>query len=247
MGFLDGLFGGDKGPTPKKIQAQVSILETRHGEPARRYQAMEKLLEWGTEEAIDGLLVRYTVTAEKETSDEDEKTWLADKLVDLGAERVVPALERHLRRHEAVGWPLRILQRMVSADEAARSVVQILDDLDIHFDRHPQRKVELIHALVDHAADDAIARAVAPFLDDTDDTVRIAAGELLARTGSPEHLSLLVDAFIASGDRPRVQVELIQRMAEQGVAVKGRKAEVEPYLPEGYYLTREGVVKRLGR
>ena len=28
--------------------------------------------------------------------------------------------------------------------------------------------------------------------------------------------------------------------------LKGRKAEVEPSLPEGYYLTREGVVKRLG-
>ena len=44
-----------------------------------------------------------------------------------------------------------------------------------------------------------------------------------------------------------MQVEFIKHMAEQGISVKGRKADVEPYLPEGYYLTREGVVKRLGR
>jgi HEAT repeat protein len=247
MGFLDALFGGDKGPTPKKIAANATLLEKRHGEPARRYQAMEQLLEWKTPEALDGLLVRYTVTAEKETSDEDEKAWLADKLAALGPELVAPAVERHLRKHPSVGWPLRVLNRVIDAGAAADIAARVLEGLDVHFDRQPERKVELIHALMDHAGREGIAERVAPFLDDTDDTVRIAAGELLARSGDEAHHDALVSAFVDSADRPRVSVELIKHMADQGLSVKGRKAEVEPILPEGYYLTREGSVKRLGQ
>lgn len=247
MGFLDALFGSDKGPTPKKIADHVGTLQTRHGEPARRYGAMEKLLEWATPEAVDGLLVRYTSTAEKETTDQEEKTWLADKLVELGAEIVAPSIERHLRRHAQVGWPILILGRLLPKEEVADRLASVLADLDIHFDRHPQRKVELINALVEQATDPAVTAAVAPFLDDTDDTVRIAAGNLLARSGSTEQHAALVEAFVESADRPRVQVELIKQMAEQAVSVKGRKAEVERFLPEGFYLTREGIVKRLGQ
>ena len=247
MGFLDSLFGGDKGPTPKRIADQVTLLQARHGEPARRYGAMEKLLEWDTPESIEALFLRYTSTAEKETSDEEEKAWLADKLVALGPAKVVPALGKYLRRNEKVGWAIRILQRLVDEEKAAQVLCKVLDDLDIHFDRHPQRKVEILHALMERASDPAVSKAAEPFLEDTDDTVRIAVGELLARSGNEEQLNALVDAFVNSGDRPRVQVELIKHMAEQGVSVKGRKAEVEPDLPEGYYLTREGVVKRLGQ
>jgi len=247
MGFLDSLFGGDKGPTPKKIATNASILEKRHGEPARRYQAMETLLEWKTPESIDAVLIRYSVSAEKETSDEDEKAWLGDKLAALEADLVAPAIERHLRIYPSVGWPLRVLNRVIDPALAADRVAAVLEGLDIHFDRQPERKVELIHGLMDHAAREGIGQRVAPFLDDTDDTVCIAAGELLARTGDPAYHDALVTAFIESVERPRVQSELIKHMAEQGLSVKGRKAEVEPVLPEGYYLTREGIVKRLGQ
>lgn len=247
MGFLDSLFGGDKGPTPKKIASNTSLLEKRHGEPARRYQAMETLLAWGTPECIDAALVRYTVTAEKDTSDEDEKAWLADKLAGMEAELVAPAVERYMRRYPSVGWPLRVLNRVVSPEDAADRAAAVLEGLDIHFDRHPERKVELIHGLMEHAGREGIATRVLPFLDDTEDTVRIAAGELLARSGDDQHHDAFVTAFVEASDRPRVSAELIKHMSEHGFSVKGRKAEVEPLLPEGYYLTREGIVKRLGK
>lgn len=247
MGFLDSLFGGDKGPTPKKIASNSTLLEKRHGEPARRYQAMETLIGWNTPESLDAVLVRYTVTAEKDSSDEEEKAWLADKLAALGPELVAPAIERHLRKHPSVGWPLRVLNRVLDPGAVADIVAGVLEGLDVHFDRSPERKVELIHALMDHATREGVAAKVVPFLDDTDDTVRIAAGELLARSGDAAHHEALVMAFIDAADRPRVSSELIKHMSDQGLSVKGRKAEVEPHLPEGYYLTREGVVKRLGQ
>lgn len=246
MGILDGLFGGSKGPTPRKISSSVSILQTRHGEPIRRYQAAERLAQWGTPEAVDGLLLRYTVTAEKETSDEEEKAHVAELLEKLGAEKVVPAISRYLPRHAHVNWPLRILGRLVSPDEFRGVVTEVLGQLDIHFDRHPERKVELIHALEDHAADPTVGETVAAFLDDTDDTVRIAAARLLASGGSQQAIDRLVDTLVESRDRPRVIDAICAALAEAGAAVKGRKAEVEPMLPEGYYLTRQGGVKRLG-
>ena len=70
MGILDSLFGGSGGkPSPRKVATETRALETRHGEPARRYQAAERLAEWAADdpEAMDGLLGRYTINAEKET------------------------------------------------------------------------------------------------------------------------------------------------------------------------------------
>ena len=82
MGFLDGFFGGSKEPTGKKIASAVAALQLRHGEPARRYEAADRLAEWKTPEAIAGLLQRFTVAAASETSDARRR---------LASDTIVPA------------------------------------------------------------------------------------------------------------------------------------------------------------
>ena len=52
-----GLFGGNK-PTQKNIDKQVTKVKERFAQNDFRRMAMDKLLEWGTPEAYDGLLKR---------------------------------------------------------------------------------------------------------------------------------------------------------------------------------------------
>ncbi|MEM7246517.1 MAG: hypothetical protein AAF533_14290 [Acidobacteriota bacterium] len=249
MGLFDFFDAFKSGPSERKIDAAATVLSTRHGEPARRYEAADRLAAWADEEpsAIDGLLSRYRITSEKEMSDEEEKAHVHRLLDKLGAEKVVPAIERYLKREPQVGWPLRILSGMVSEDDFRQRVCQVLSRLDTQFDRHPERKVEMIHALMDHASHEEVGTTVGPFLEDTDDTVRMAAGELLSQAPDEERGQLLVNALLDSTDRPRVLDALIKSIAARDVSVAGRKAEVEPLLPEGYYLTRQGMVRRLDK
>jgi hypothetical protein len=247
MGFLDALFGGGSdGPSERKIASTVAILQRRHGEPALRYQAADKLAAWKTGPAIDALLKRFTFNAASETSDEEEKAYVADLIEKIGAD-AIPSIEKYLRNEAEVGWPLKVLSRLVGPEEFRRRVLAIMEGYDTHFDRNPERKVETLDALVAHASAPEVAEATTRFLEDTDDTVRIAAIELLVASGREVDMDRIVDVLVASTDRPRVIVTACAALAEKGWVVKGRKAEVEPLLPQGYYLTREGGVKRLGK
>jgi hypothetical protein len=245
MGILGKLFGSS-GPSPRQVASAVGALLMRHGEPVRRYEAADRLAAWRTTEAIDGLLRRFSVAAASETSDDEEKAYVAELIEKMGRD-AIPSIERYLRREADVAWPLRILGKLCSPDELRDRVLAALATYDAHFDPNPERKVETIHVLVPHAAHEAVAEAVARFLEDTDDTVRIAAVELLSTAGRDVDHHRLVDALVASPDRPRVKSAIARVLADKGLSVPGRKAEVEPLLPQGYYLTREGGVKRLGK
>ena len=247
MGFFDGFFGPPKHPNEKAIATQAAMLQQRHGEPARRYQAVDQLVAWGTPEAVDALLLRFTVDVASETSDEDEKEYVADLIGEKIGESAVPSLERYLRQQEQVGWPLRVLSKLLPPDDFRTRVTSILSTFDTHYDRAPERKVEMIHSLMEHAKEPEVADAVRPFMADTNDTVRIAAQELLARSGRDQDAEALVEALVDSEDRPRVKSALLVALMDRAGAIAGRRAEVEPLLPEGYYLTREGTLKRLGK
>lgn len=247
MGLLDSLFGGNKPPSTKQVASTVTVLQRRHGEPAFRYEAADKLLAWRTPEAIEGLLQRFTVTVALETSDDDEKAYIVDKIVEGIGRDAIPAIEKYLRREEQVNWPLRLLQRLVEADDFKARVLRILASLDVHFDKNPGRKVEMIHALMEFSGDPEVADTVTAFLDDTDDTVRIAASQLLTQSGREKDFGALIDSLLASPDRPRVKNALLQALLDKPAALKGRRAEIEPLLEEGQFLTNEGTLRRLGQ
>lgn len=246
MGILDAFFGGSNEPSPKRIAATVQVLQSRHGEPIRRYQAADRLAKWGTPDALIGLLRRFTFNAEKDTSDDDEKAHVADLLEQAGDAAIEPILH-YLRTEEEVSWPLRVLERLVPEERFRDTLVSILSSFDVDFDRIPQRKVLVIAALEPHRDVPGVADAVAAFLEDTDDRVRIAAIDLLGGCRRAEDSGRLVEALVASEDRPRVRAAVVDAMVANGLSVKGRKAEVEPLLPDGCYLTRDGTVKRLGK
>ena len=243
MGFLDSIFGSSTTPSSKQVDSTVIALTRRHGEPALRYEAADRLLGWGSDEAIEGLLKRYTVTVERETSDDDEKAYIADQITEKIGSRAIPSVEKYLRHQEQVNWPLRLLKRLTTPEDFRDRVLGILAKLDVHFDKHPIRKVEMIHALIEFAAEPAVSDAVAAFLDDTSDTVRIAAAELLASSAREKDFAAMIDGLIASPDRPRVRAGLCRLLVGVKGAAAARREDVSGALADGFILDEEGTMQ----
>lgn len=246
MGFLNALFGGTDAPTEKQVLAAVKALETRHGEPARRYEAADRLAAWGTPDALLGLLRRYTFNAEKEMSDEEEKAYVADLLEKAGRKAVGP-IEKHVQSEAEVAWALRILERVLPQEEFRERACAILSRLDVHFDRIPERKVDILHALAPHASDARVADATLRFLEDTDDSVRIAAVELLLASGRDADRDGLLECLVRSGDRPRVLAAVLDGFAAKAWPLGDRIDEVRGVLSadQGFALTKDGLVVKL--
>jgi len=247
MSFLDGLFGGgSSAPTPKKIESQVHVLTRRHGDPTLRYAAADQLAKWRTPEAIYGLLLRFSVNVASETSDEEEKAHVAGLITDdIGAAAIVP-IEKYLRREDLVSWPLRLLGKLVPPEDFRARVLKILAALDTHFDQHPERKVEIIHALMDHAEHPEVPDAMTRFLEDTDDTVRLAAAELLTRSARPQDIEAIVTCVLESPDRPRVKGQLLDMLVGRKLP-SSRRDELVKALPAGLGISLDGALVKQER
>lgn len=242
MSLLDFIFGPGKTPTPQRISTQARALVQRHGDPSFRYQAADTLAGWGTPEAITALLDRFSVNVASETSDEAEKSHVGELITDKIGRDAVEPLETYMTRHEQVAWPLRLLSRIVEPDEFRERIVRVLGKLDTHFDRLPERKVEILHFLVEHAQHADVADATHRFLEDTDDRVRIAAIELLKASARQQDFEAMATCWIGSADRPRVRAALHDALVDRPGAFAGRVEGLSA--PEGFVITADGTLAK---
>ena len=125
MSFFARLFGKTV-PDEKAIGKQVAKAKEPYAQPEYRRMAMEKLLEWDTQESLRGVLERFAVVVQSPHWDEDEKRWPGPEISRSAiasafhhdSEGVVSRLEpQYLPRNEISVNPLRLpgLQRQVSS------------------------------------------------------------------------------------------------------------------------------------
>lgn len=247
MGILDSLFGPPKTANPRAIESQIKALRQRHGDPSFRYTAADTLAGWGTVEAIDALLERFTVNVASETSDEAEKEYVGELVTTKIGRSAVDPLERYLASHEQVGWPMRLLAKLVTPEEFRERTLRVLNRLDTDFDRLPERKVEMLHVLVAHADHAEVADAAQRFLEDTDDRVRIAAAELLKTSARPTDIAAMAECMATCSDRPRVLAAMSEALEGRPGALAAHAAAVSSFLPEDYSLQPDGTLVRAPR
>ena len=178
MGFLDGIFGGDK-PNDKNIAKLVVRVKERYAQPEYRREAMEKLLEWATPESITGALQRFTVVAQSPHWDEEEKRWLVDELAQLGAP-AREALKKFLSRENNIAFAARALQKLDKPDEYVEDLIQVLRAHPPEDYRSTQGKTELIACLAE-LNDARVVEVLVPYLDDHGDDVQCAVVDAIER------------------------------------------------------------------
>jgi HEAT repeat protein len=229
-------------PTPKQIEKTVKRLTEPGGEEGPRIEAAERLVEWGTSEALYALLKRFTMSSKVITQDIEEKRMVVRLLVEKGDEAVDPIL-RFLRSHHQVEWPVQALSQILPHDQLVARLVEVLENEVAGGEfAPPEHRSSLIKAVRGHVTPE-IAEVLRRFLTDDDDDVRLAAIDAIAEAGESMREPLL-EAFIGAEDRPRIRIRIAEIFAEREWPVKGYRPKIEETLPAGFHLTAKGVVKR---
>src|SRR5207245_10303474 len=117
-----------RGPDPSAKQSDkvVKRLTEPQGEDAPRVEATHKLSDWGTPDALYGLLKRFTISSKVITQDIEEKRMVVRMLVEKGRDAVDPIL-RFLSTHQHVEWPIQALSEILPREELVPKLVGALE------------------------------------------------------------------------------------------------------------------------
>jgi HEAT repeat protein len=235
-----GLFGGDK-PTEKNIAKQVLKVKERYAQPEYRRAAMEKLLEWGTPEALYGLLGRFSVVVQSPHWDEEEKRWLVDELVELG-EPARAALSRFLQKENNIAFAAKALGQLSSKETFIEELCSALSARSPEDYRSAQAKQDLIHAIAEIATD-ASGEVLIPYLDDHSDDVQCTAIEAVEKIGldsSHERLATMLTEDMHSARVLRAAAGMVSRLS---IPIDLAKA-IEPSVLEDYVVKDGSLARR---
>lgn len=230
------------GPSPKQIGRAVKRLTEPHGEAGPRIEAAERLAQWGTPEALFGLVKRFSISSRVITEDIEEKRMVVDILASRGEAAVEPIL-RFMKSYSQVDWPVQALARIVSQEQLVELLLDAVRSVAESEFAAPEHRVGLIRALQGYVTPE-MRPVLESLLEDADDDVRIVALEALAEIGEPVRERLL-ETFLDAEDRPRIRRRIAEIFAERGWDVKGFRPKMEESLPEGFGLSAKGVIRRL--
>ena len=243
MTLVDLLSFLSRSPEKQIARARKKAREP-HGDASVRCGACQKLAEMGSVEAIRALLDRFTINVSPSVQDEQEKEQVLAWVVQSGR-TALPAIEEFVKTERTIYWPLRALREIVPEAEFSDRLDEILEFFSTHPPASPEPVVQLIRAL--HGlSSEHLWSTVVQFLEDPDDDVVIAATDFLFEGNQEDGRKPVLECYLAGEDRPRIRSHILHRLAEKDWTVKGFRPAVEECLPEGYILTRDGRIRRMG-
>jgi hypothetical protein len=198
----------------------------------------------GTASAIRALLDRYTINVSPSSQDEREKTEVCSWLVRMGPEAVPPIID-YLKNERSVYWPIRALRGILEGKELIEEVQKLLQ---FHWENPPASafpKAQILRSL-EGLYSPELEETVRLFLEDEDDDVRLGAIEYLLERPEEEARKWILETYLNSEDRPRIQNQILEHLLDKGWTVRGYRPAVEASLPDAFTLTRDGRVKRVG-
>ena len=242
MSLLDKIFLKNGGPSERQLRRAVKAATQIHGDAAPRVSALERLGAWGTPGAAAALLRRFTVQVPQGSMDLEEKQYTVQLLARIGRPAVEPIVH-FLKTEPDVTWPAQALREILSPEEFVATIRTTLEELARTYTRWPEAKTVLISLLPDEAYP-AVRDTVMKYLDDENDDICIAAADYLARNGDEEVRERLIEKFLEAESRPRVRGRILDHFCEREWPVKGYRKRLEAEIPDPFYLTAKGLVKR---
>jgi HEAT repeat protein len=245
MGFLD-LFGGGK----NRLAKHIARAKNKDAQSADRFGSLETLRDAaadGSDEAIDGLLSRFTIRYDKSIEDEQEKQFVFDELTKLG-ERVLGELQKHLRNAASIAWGLKVLHEVASVEQSWPILADLCERNDNNYTRDPSKKIQLLHYLGEQS-DPRCGAALLPYLEDPDEGVRFVAVEaaLHHKDAAAAREPLLKLLTNDKEESRRIKRRIVDGFADLGWDVKGFSGSVEKLVEDlipGARLDNHGKIKR---
>lgn len=219
-------------------KAKKQVREA-YAQPEYRREAMDKLLEIGSDEAIAALLGRFTINASGQIADEDEKRDLVEMLVDA-KEKTLEPLKTFIRTQKKfLSFPIRAYVRMVDRPEARAFLAETLRQYEPLDHRSTQAKSVLLSSLADLGEDDSAA-VIAPYVGDHDDDVQYVAIEALERLENREFATSLTDVCTSDEHSARVKRRAADALCQLGWSVKSAFSKFDGELKGVYVLGKKG-------
>jgi hypothetical protein len=218
VGFFDFLTGGGGGPLKKHCKRMKNL----NAQAEERMISAEWLADEGSEEAILGLLGRFTVTYEHRMKDSNEKDAIYGLLRDMGP-KVCDPIRAWVRKHDQFAVPLRIVDEF---DGKVAAVDVLLDMLGREVDPFkPEKKRQILIRLAEYQDDRIVARVPA-VLHDFDEGVRYAAAEaLLCQETDAVREELAAALASREEESNRLRVRLSEAFHKRGWTLTADQAE----------------------
>lgn len=242
MGLLDGLFG--KKDPAAEVKRLVTKAMQKFGPPENRQEALQRLVEIGTPEAMAALIQRFTIRVDPSITDDEEKQFTCESLIEAG-ERAVEPLKAFVEKSEQPTWALKALDKLLPAGEVVEVILRAIEKEGPDWTRDPEKKTTLLRHL-NQVQDPRIGPRVVPFLADVNEDVRAAAVSVVVDQPHDEAMrEPLIQALLAAaeGKSDRMRRQVADALVKTGFSVKGQTPAVQAALPAGYSIDKEGVVK----
>jgi hypothetical protein len=212
VGFKDLFGGGGK----SKVDKLVKTATNPYAQSADRYAAMEQLLGNGSDDALVGLMKRFTIVSTKSIEDEEEKGWVYRRVCDLGA-KALPAVKRFCLESDNVAWALRIVEDVANAQQEWDILDAMLERHPPEYARDPKTKIQLLTHLGD-IEDQRVPTIFVRYLEDPDEGVRFFAVEQLVDFGDEESSKARLVEHLVGGqeDSLRVRTKILDGLSTLG-------------------------------
>ncbi len=209
------------------LKKTIARAADKHAQSGDRFRALELLRDDGSPAAIGGLLRRFSFVYDKSIEDEQEKEWVYQTLVEMGA-KILPELRSYLRDSDTLSWSLKILEHVATGAAFHETLQTLCEQNDNSYVRDPSKKIQLVHFMGEHR-DPVIAALIVPYVDDVDEGVRFKAVEALLHQGQREIIvAPLVSRLLnKSEESRRIKVRIVEGLSEAGVPISDRTSEVE--------------------
>lgn len=229
MGLSD-LFSRE-GRARRGLQKTIQRASDKHAQSMDRWKALEQLRDDGSEEAMVGLLRRFSFNYDKTIEDEQEKEWVYHELVAMGA-KVLSPLRKYMRESETLGWALKVLEQVAKGDDFLKALEQLCEQNDNSYVRDPSKKTQLVHFMGEHR-DPQIAKLLLPYLEDIDEGVRFKAVEALLHQAQADVVAEPLCKLLLNKaeESRRIKIRIVEGMADAGLSVSD-KTSVERVIDE---------------
>lgn len=237
-----GWFG--LGGKTSKVDKLVKRLTNAYLQSHDRLRVMEQLAEMGTDEALFGLLQRFTYRTEASIVDEDEKETTFRLLVDAGT-YATPSIERFVRERDAIYWPIKALKEIAGIDAAVELLLRALDHASQRDERVNEQKTQIVSNLRDFPHP-LVQERLEQLVDDGDEEVRIMAIDGLLTYGPDVALGPAARRILDRSESPRVKTVIFESLIEQGWSLRPWQKQIEEgeALMGPYQLAADGRIVR---
>jgi HEAT repeat protein len=235
-----------EGRKERALQKACAKAANKKIKPDDRRPALYHLLEDGSEEAVNGLLKRFTYIYDTNlVMDEEEKGMVYDGLLRMG-EQILPNILKHLKTSPTLSWGLRLMTDLCDHEKVWSSLVEIMKDYEPGYERDPSRKEQLM-TFWGEFKDSRAVEVLIPFLEDDDEGIRFTTVESLFNQNDQAAREPLLKLMTNEEEESlRIKHRIADGFVQTGWTVKGFRGTVEKLLATHlteFHLDKKGKIK----